>query len=126
MIKVILLVLLSEIFFTVGNVFFKKTANYLEARSFKKNNQAYLIFILNALKMPPAWIGIGSIAVALVIWLMALAQRDLSIVFALGSMQYILILFAARLFLSEKMDRARVTGTILIAAGICLVALSGG
>ncbi len=124
MIQVILLVLLSEIFFTVGNVFFKKTANRLEARSLKNSHQNYFLFVGKVLVMPSAWLGIGSMVIALAIWVMALAQRDLSIVFALGSIQYILILFASRHFLSEEIDRARVTGTILIATGICLIALS--
>ena len=107
-----------------GNILFKKTANRLETPSFKKSYRTYFAFIQSALAMPAVWLGIGSMAIALVIWLMALAQSDLSLVFALGSMQYILILFASRFFLSERMDRKRVLGTLLIAAGIGLVAIS--
>ena len=124
MIRVIALVLLAEIFFAAGNVLFKKTANQLETPSFKKSHRTYFVFIQSVLGVPAVWLGMGSMAIAIVIWIMALAQSDLSLVFALGSMQYLLILFVSRFFLGEPMDRTRVLGTCFIAAGISLVALS--
>jgi uncharacterized membrane protein len=61
----------------------------------------------------------------LAVWIIALAQGDLSIVFCLGSMQYVLILFGAHFFLGEKIDRMKLMGTLLVAFGIILITLSG-
>ena len=60
----------------------------------------------------------------LVVWLAALSQGELSLVYPLSSLQYLMVLFAARLFLKEKMDLAKITGTLLIASGIVLISLS--
>jgi undecaprenyl phosphate-alpha-L-ara4N flippase subunit ArnE len=77
------------------------------------------------IRRPAILLGLFCLAVGLIFWIAALSQAALSIVFVLGSMQYILILIASRFFLGEKIDRMRLLGTLFIAAGITLVALSG-
>ncbi len=124
MIKLILLVFFAELLFTVGHVFFKKAANKLETPSFQKSHRSYLVFVGNVLGLPAVWWGVTLIAFALVVWLAALSQGELSLVYPLSSLQYLMVLFAARLFLKEKMDLAKITGTLLIASGIVLISLS--
>jgi len=63
-------------------------------------------------------------AIGLVIWLIALAQADLSIVFPIGSLQYILVLFLAHILLGEKIDRMKFIGTFLVVFGIILITIS--
>ncbi len=123
MVRVIFFILLSEIWNTAGQIFFKKGTNALEVPHLK-NFQAYLEFMRNILKIPAIWLGLSSMAVGLVIWLIALSQGDLSFVFPIGSLQYILILLAARIFLGEKIDRMKLLGTLLVTAGIILITLS--
>jgi uncharacterized membrane protein len=60
----------------------------------------------------------------LVSWIFALAQGDLSLVFSLGSLQYVLILFGAHIFLGEKIDRMKFLGTFLVVFGIILITMS--
>ena len=59
-----------------------------------------------------------------VLWLVALAQNNLSLMYPLGSMQYLLTLLAARIFLGEKIDRPKLAGTFLVVSGIILIATS--
>ena len=123
MAKIILIVLISEILTAAGQILFKKSTNALESHSLIgiKN---HMKFLKGVLSRPSLWLGLSFMAVGLTAWLIALAQGDLSLVFSLGSMQYILILFAAHIFLGEKIDRMKLLGTFLIVFGIVLIAAS--
>lgn len=122
MIRTIVLVLVAEIWNTLGQVFFKKATNSLEQTATKKN---YASFLGQVMRMPEIAFGLASMAIGLVAWLAALSNSDLSLVFPLGSVQYLLIFLASRFFLSEKIDAMRALGTFLIGVGIALIALSG-
>ena len=124
MIRTILYVLIAEIWNTAGQLLFKKSANAFPAVQ-GRNLRAYGIFFKNVIRHPGILLGLSSMAVGLVFWLVALSQAALSVVFVLGSMQYILILIASRIFLAERIDGKRFLGTLLIAIGITLVALAG-
>lgn len=123
MVKVILLIFIAEILNTAGQIFFKKSTNVLEAPNLRRA-QSYLSFMKNIFSMPAIWLGFGAMGAGLVVWLMALAQTDLSIVFPIGSLQYLFTLIAAGLLLGEKIDRQKIAGTLLVVAGIVLITLS--
>ncbi len=123
MIKIILLVLLAETFMTIGHVLFKKTTNTFESHSLR-GLRPQIRFLSNVLTKPLIWIGFIAMSIGLVIWLAALAQGDLSLVFSIGSLQFILILFSAHIFLNEKIDKAKLLGTFLVVFGIVLIAIS--
>lgn len=123
MTKIILLILLSELWGTCGQVFFKKSVNKLEAPNLRKA-ASYMKFLKSVVRMPTIWIGLVFIGIGLAVWLTALAQADLSFVFPMDSMQYIITLAAAHIFLGEKINRLKIIGTSLIVGGIILVAMS--
>jgi undecaprenyl phosphate-alpha-L-ara4N flippase subunit ArnE len=123
MIKAILLVLLSELFTMVGQVLYKRSANGLGSPALKTWS-AYVKFIGDVLQLPGIWLGLFCMGLALIIWLVALSQYDLSLVFSVGSIQYILSLVGAKCFLHEKIDRGRVIGTCLVALGILVISFS--
>jgi uncharacterized membrane protein len=123
MIKIILLVLLSEVFLAVGHTLFKKTTNALGAHNFR-HVQTHVHFLKDVLTKPMIWVGFVAMAIGLVIWLVALAQGDLSLVFPIGSLQFILVLFSAHIFLNEKIDKMKLLGTLLVVAGIVLITIS--
>ena len=123
MIKIILLVLLSEAFMAVGHILFKKTTNNLGVHSLKNIN-TQTRFLCDIFTKPFIWVGFASMSIGLVIWLIALAQGDLSLVFSIGSLQFVLILFLAHIFLNEKIDRMKLLGTFLVISGIILIAIS--
>lgn len=124
MIRTILYVLIAEIWNTAGQLLFKKSANAFPAAQ-GGGLRAYGIFLKNVVRRPGILLGLFCLAVGLIFWLVALSRAPLSVVFVLGSMQYVLILIASRIFLAEKIDRRRFLGTILISIGIALVALAG-
>jgi uncharacterized membrane protein len=123
MIKIILLVLAAEVAATAGQILFKKGTGRLGHQDFKRWS-AYFEFIKKILEIPVIWLGLLLMGSGLFFWLVALAGSDLSIVFPLGSMQYVLVLIASRMFLKEKIDRKKLIGTLLVMAGIMAVARS--
>ena len=123
MIKIILLVLLSEIFMVVGHILFKKTTSALGPHGLGSVGGQYR-FLKEVLAKPAIWLGFVAMGVGLVIWLIALAQGDLSLVFPIGSLQFVLTLFLAHVFLNEKIDRMKFLGTLLVIFGITLMAFS--
>ena len=123
MIKIILLVLSAEICAGVGQMLFKKSTNSIAPGNIGSVSD-YVRFFTKVLSKPSIWAGLIFVTMGISIWLTALAQGDLSLVFPLGSVQYILILFVAHFFLGEKIDKMKLTGTLLVVAGVILVAMS--
>ena len=123
MLKIIILVMIAELFTVVGHMLFKKSANAIGTYNLRRLD-GHASFIKDVLTNPNIWGGFIAMGAGLVFWIIALAQGDLSFVFSLGSMQYILILFGAHFFLGEKIDRMKFIGTFLVAFGIILITLS--
>ena len=123
MVKIFLIVLLAEIFTAVGQVLFKKGTNAVESYSLRGVDN-HIRFLKDVLAKPQIWLGLFTMGIGLVVWLVALAEGDLSLVFPIGSIQYILILFGAHIFLDEKIDRMKLLGTFLVVFGIVLITIS--
>ena len=123
MVKIITLILFTEILYTTGQIFFKKATDQLVPPRLT-NVRTYLAFISRVLRIPAVWFGFLFLGMGVMLWLMVLAQSDLSLVYPLGSMQYLLTLLAARIFLNEKIDQPKLVGTFLVVAGIILIATS--
>jgi uncharacterized membrane protein len=123
MIRIVLLVLTAEICVVVGQILFKKSTNTIVARSLG-DVSALVRFLLDVLAKPSIWAGLFFLAGGLVIWLIALAQGDLSLVYPISSLQYILILCSAQAFLQERIDAMKLIGTSLVVVGIILAAIS--
>ena len=123
MIKLILLVLCTELCMVTGQVFFKKSTNHFGSPDLK-NFSAYLHFAQTILKMPQVWLGLLCMGTGLVFWIAALSESHLSFVYPLGSLQYLLTLLASRIFLNERIDGPKLAGTLLVMAGIVVITLS--
>lgn len=123
MLKIVLLILVAEFWGTGGQIFFKKSANSVDTPNLR-SPASFLNFIKKIFNIPGTWLGFAFIGIGMVVWLMALAQTDLSIAFPIDSMQYIVALIAAKIFLDEKIDMMKLVGTLLVILGIVLVAMS--
>ena len=123
MAKILILVIIAEIWTAVGQVLFKMSTNSLELHDLRSYS-GMTRFIRNVLSRPTIWIGLLSMTVGMAAWLVALAQADLSLVFSIGSIQYIMILFLAHFLLGEKIDIMKLTGTFLVVLGIILITIS--
>jgi len=124
MIKIILLVLISEIFTAAGQVLLKKSANAAGSSHNLRQLSGHARLLKEVASQPTLWFGFAAMAVGLIVWIIALAQGDLSLVYPLGSIQYIIILFSAHFFLGEKIDKMKLVGTFLVVAGIVLITVS--
>ncbi len=120
---IVLLVLSTEAFNTFGQYSFKKTAGNLHKPRLSDPKSVWLFF-RRVFVSPWVWLGLTVMTLGLIVWLMALSQGELSLVYPLGSLQYILVLFTARFFLKERVDKSRVVGTILVVLGIILITVS--
>lgn len=123
MIKIVFLVLVAEIFTAIGQILFKKSTNTLGLYSLR-GADARVRFLKDVLWKPSIWFGFFSMALGLVVWLIALAEGNLSLVYSIGSLQYILILFLAHILLGEKIDKMKFIGTFLVVFGIILITIS--
>ncbi len=123
MVKIILLVLLSEAITVIGQILFKKSTNDVGIYSLRHRRDR-IRFLSEIFTRPHLWLGVLAMVMGLIVWLLAIAQGDLSLVFPIGSLQYILILFLAHKFLGEKIDRMKLIGTLFVMAGIVLMSVS--
>lgn len=121
--KIVMLILLAEFWGVAGQIFYKKSVNSIETPNLR-DVKSYVKFLKSVLAAPATWIGFSFITVGFLVWFLVLAQADLSLAFPIDSMQYVLTLVAAHIFLGEKVNRLKLTGTILVMGGILLVAIS--
>lgn len=123
MAKILILIIIAEAWTALGQVLFKKSTNSLELHSLRSYS-GLTRFIRNVLSRPTIWIGLLAMTLGMAAWLVALAQADLSLVFSIGSIQYIMILFLAHYLLGEKIDKMKLIGTFLVVLGIILITIS--
>lgn len=120
--KILILILLAECFAVIAQVLFKRGVRPLENQRLKSAND-YLKFLKVILASPLVYWGILGMALWTVLWITVLAGAELSLVFPIESVQYILVMLGAYLFLRESINWTRLVGTSLIVAGIALVSL---
>jgi len=123
MMKVILFILVAELWGVTGQILYKKSVNIIDTPNLR-SLKSYFSFIKKVIAMPSIWLGVISITIGIIIWLGALAQADLSLVYPIDSIQYIMMLVVSRIFLDEKITRLKLIGTLLVIAGIFFVVMS--
>ena len=120
--KIFILVMIAEICSASTHTFFKHGVNGIDVDNIR-SIKGYLRFIKQVLAKPQIWVGLLVVCCGMGVWLLVLAQAELSLAFPLDSIQYIIILFSSYLFLGERINRDRIIGTAFIIGGIVLVAL---
>ncbi len=119
--KALVLVLIAEVWMTVGQICLKVSADRIDGAA----SASWIKKLLKALvQFPSLWMGAAAMLVGLLFWFAALAQGELSYVYLLGSIQYIFALIAAHFFLQEKITATKLIGTLLITLGIILTVVS--
>lgn len=122
MIWALTLVLISELFVTVGHIFFKKGADHLVP---DQGGVAWIKDLINVCRTRPAIIiGALGMIIGTIFWIFALKVGDLSVVSSMRSTQFVFVLVASYFFLGEKLDPMKVIGTLLIMVGICVIVMS--
>jgi drug/metabolite transporter (DMT)-like permease len=80
---------------------------------------------LSVVRNPYIFTGVIFLGVYFFLYLVALSWADLSFVLPLTAVSYIFAAFLAKFFLNEDVTWLRWVGTVVIIAGITLVALDG-
>ena len=81
--------------------------------------------VLSVVRNSYIFLGVIFLAVYFFLYLIALSWADLSFVLPLTAVSYIFAAVLARVFLKEDVTWLRWTGTVVIIAGITLIALDG-
>ena len=121
--KVLSIIIFAEIWGVTGQILYKKGVTRIGTPNLR-NLHSCINFLKNTLTSPMIMTGLVSMTAGLVIWIAALAQAELSLVFPITSLQYIVTMVAAHYLLDEKINKFKLIGTFLVIIGIILVALS--
>ncbi len=74
---------------------------------------------------PWIWLGIGSYVLEFLIWIAFLSLLPLSEAILLGSINIVAIMVAGHFLFGEKLTRLRLTGIVLVTAGVAIVGALG-
>ena len=91
---------------------------------FKKGSADFSMNVLHQLKNTNLIIGVLLYAVPTPIYLWALKNADLSLLYPINSLTYIWVSLLSMKFLGERMNKYKWTGTGLIILGVIMLAYS--
>ncbi|TCV95677.1 EamA-like transporter family protein [Luteibacter rhizovicinus] len=74
---------------------------------------------------PWLWVGVGCYVFEFLVWIAFLSLVPLSEGVLLGSINIVVIMLAGRWLFREKLTPMRVTGILLVAAGVAIVGVGG-
>ncbi|PIQ90536.1 MAG: hypothetical protein COV71_03730 [Candidatus Omnitrophica bacterium CG11_big_fil_rev_8_21_14_0_20_41_12] len=121
--KILLLLIASDVFETAVHFFFKKSV--LTQSGFQVTGLASaLVFLKAILYSPFLWAGLFTVVVVFIIWSTILTKIDLSVAVPIASLSYILVPITSIIFLGEKVTVLRWVGILLVLAGVIFVSLS--
>ncbi len=122
---IIALILLTDFLEATYEFFFKKGMLIAGEFDFSHLNMAG-DFALRTLSNPWIWMGLVVIIIETLAWFIVLSKIDLSLAFPISSTSYIFVILASAFLLHENISLNRWIGTLIIIAGISLVAKSSG
>lgn len=110
---------MTEIVIILASVFTMGISQLLLSRGAKQGITLQSIFF-----EPLIWIALGLHGLSALLWLWVLQSMDISYAYPFLALNYLLVPLLAAVFLSEKIDRRRVLGIVIICAGVVLSSLS--
>ena len=72
---------------------------------------------------PMVWAGLALFGISSVLWINVLHRAALSVVYPIGSLSYLIIMFLSWHYLHEPMSALKVAGVLTIMLGIGLIGL---
>lgn len=121
--NIIALILLTDFLESTYEFFFKKGMLLVGEFDFCNLNMIG-DFARRTLSNHWIWIGLIIIIIETLIWFIVLSKIDLSLAFPISSTSYIFVILASAFLLHENVGLNRWIGTVIIIAGISLVAKS--
>jgi len=121
--KILLLLLASDVLETAIHFFFKKSALTRVEFSVFDLPSAF-VFLQAVFSSPFLWAGLLTVVAVFIIWSTILSRIDLSVAVPIASFSYILVPAVSVILLHEQISALRWTGILLILIGVILVSLS--
>ena len=121
--RILLLLIASDILETAIHFFFKKSA-LAQAEFSLLDLASAVVFLKAVLSSPFLWAGLLTVAAVFIIWSTILSRIDLSVAVPIASFSYILVPLVSIIFLHERITIIRWVGIFFILAGVILVSLS--
>jgi drug/metabolite transporter (DMT)-like permease len=121
--KILLLLIGSDIFETAVHFFFKKStlgSNYGQVTDLA----SAIVFFKIVVVSPFFWAGLLMVATVFILWSLILSKIDLSVAVPIASFSYILVPVVSVIFLHEQINAWRGLGVFFVLAGVILVSLS--
>ncbi|MCU0770995.1 MAG: DMT family transporter [Verrucomicrobia bacterium] len=123
MTKIVLILLVALVFEAVGVVFLSKGLKEIGEIS-RPSVSEIAALIARGARNPPLLLGVLFEAIFFVALLYLLSQRDVSLIWPLTSLGFVITAIAARWFLDEQVSPIRWVGVLLIVLGAGLVTWS--
>lgn len=121
--KILLLLIFSDILETLSSLFFKKSALIDNGFIINKLTDIF-VFLKDMAFCPYLWLGLVAVILTFVIWSTILSRIDLSVAVPIASFSYIFVPLCSIIFLHEKVSLLRWTGIFFILAGVIFVSFS--
>ena len=122
-IKIIGLVLIVSILLVVSQILTKLA--FGSASTQGDNLNSYLNQVLLVLTKAHFWIALLSLSISGLIWVYVLRHVELSWVYPMTSMSYVIMIFASSAMLGERITTSKILGTLVIALGIFILMWGG-
>jgi drug/metabolite transporter (DMT)-like permease len=123
MVKLLLILLIGLVFEAAGVVFLKKGVTQLG--EVKQITVAEVVRIVKAgVTSPTVLLGVFFEALFFVCLLVLMAESDISLLWPLTALSFVMTTFAALMFLGEKVSPTRWAGVIFIMIGAALISYS--
>jgi len=113
MYKVIILIFINCLLLVTGQILWKT--------GLKKTGLQSITDYINLIINPYIFSGLAIYGFATVLWFYILKNNDLTKIYSLQSMSYIIALFFGYFFLNETISINTIVGTVIICAGITVM-----
>lgn len=121
--KILLLLIASDILETTVHFFFKKSTLSFSHGQVTDFASA-IVFFQTVFSSGFLWAGLLTVAAVFIIWSMVLSKIDLSVAVPIASFSYILVPVVSIIFLHEQITPLRWLGVLFVLTGVVLVSLS--
>lgn len=111
----ILMIFTSIIMGAVGQILLKIGANRLGNLSFNMEG------LFEVFKSYYIWFGLVLFGTSFLLWIKILTKNDLSYVYPMVSISYILIILASKFLFNEPFTANKIIGTLAIIAGVFII-----
>jgi drug/metabolite transporter (DMT)-like permease len=115
-----LLLLISVLFASVGQVLFKKGMSLVGALSFGGGIPGILKTVLGVVFSPVVFTGLIFYALSTLVWLFALSKTTLNYAYPFTALTFILVMLASYFIFSETLPLNRIIGVGVICLGVII------